>query len=157
MVNATEMAKVFGKRVDVFMKTDHAQAFIEALLSTPNGGDKLKFSKDEIIKTNKKGGTWMHRILALKFAAWLDPKFEVWVWLTIDKILLGHYREVKVAVYEKMKAERARDEMREKLIKENPEFIQFLQLEGKISESEAKRRKALNASMAQFKLEFQNS
>jgi hypothetical protein len=88
MVNATQMATIFGKRVDVFLKSDHAQAFIEALLlvpknvenetlSTPNGGNKFKYLRDEILKTNKRGGTWMHRILALKFAAWLDPNFEV--------------------------------------------------------------------------------
>ena len=31
MVNATEMAKLFGKETRVFLKTDHAKAFIEAV------------------------------------------------------------------------------------------------------------------------------
>lgn len=114
-------------------------------------------TKDDILQTRGKNGTWMHRILALEFAGWLDTKFKVWVWKTIDKILLGHYREVKAAVYEKMKAENDRDEMKKRLLKDNPEFADFLVLEGKISESEAKRQKAIKASMAQFKLEFQNS
>jgi hypothetical protein len=38
MVNATEMAKVFGKRLDHFLKTDHAQEFIRVLELTPFGG-----------------------------------------------------------------------------------------------------------------------
>ena len=177
MVNATEMAKAFGKRIDVFLKAEKTQEFIDALVETlnefspnggnsgtkneaefpPNGVNSKLINKEDILQTRGQNGTWMHRILALEFAGWLDTKFKIWVWKTIDKILLGHFREVKVAVYEKMKAERARDEMRKRLIKENPEFIEFLQLEGKISESEAKRQKALKASMAQFKLEFQNS
>lgn len=192
MVNATEMAKAFGKRIDNFLRLDSTNDFIESLIESlnefpPNGvnsgeknevefsqngvnsdvkndgkfthirGNSKPINKEDILQTRGQNGTWMHRILALEFAGWLDTKFKIWVWRTIDKILLGHYRDVKIAVYEKMKAERARDEMREKLIKENPEFLEFLQLEGKISESEAKRQKALRASMAQFKLEFQNS
>lgn len=30
MVNATEMAKLFGKETRVFLKSDHAKAFIKA-------------------------------------------------------------------------------------------------------------------------------
>ena len=71
MVNATEMAKAFEKRVDVFLKSDHAKEFIEVLQFTPFGGNSEPLSKDEIIQTNHKTGTWMHRVLALKFAAWL--------------------------------------------------------------------------------------
>lgn len=165
MVNATQMANIFGKRVDVFMKSDHAQAFIEALLfvkkidekqglSTPNGGDKFKYSKDEIIKTNKKGGTWMHRILALKFAAWLDPHFEVWVFETIDKILLGHYREQREATQEKLKAEQELELKKAELLQKYPEFIEFLRIEGKITEAEKRRLKAIRESVRQLKLDF---
>ncbi len=35
----------------------------------------------------------MHRVLALKFAAWLNPAFELWVYATIDDILFGSYKE----------------------------------------------------------------
>ncbi|GAB2994051.1 hypothetical protein GCM10027284_09060 [Cyclobacterium sediminis] len=66
MVNATQMANIFDKRIDFFLKADHTKKFIEALLltpksnnkealsppyggdnseiSTPNGGDKFKYS-----------------------------------------------------------------------------------------------------------------
>ena len=33
----------------------------------------------------------MHRILALKFAAWLNPAFEFWIYTTIEKLLFGNY------------------------------------------------------------------
>ncbi|NCD43086.1 MAG: hypothetical protein EOL88_13500, partial [Bacteroidia bacterium] len=39
MINATEMAKVFDRRIDFFLKTDHAKAFIEVLEFTPFGGN----------------------------------------------------------------------------------------------------------------------
>lgn len=157
MVNATEMAKIFGKDVFQFTRIDDTKKFISSCLKPQNCGLLNIKTEEDLIISKQKSGTWMHRILALKFAAWLDPDFEIWVWLTIDKILLGHYREVKAAVYEKMQAENARDEMKKRLLKDNPEFADFLVLEGKITESEAKRQKAIKASIAQFKLEFQNS
>jgi hypothetical protein len=43
--------------------------------------------------SKQKTGTWMHEILAMKFAAWLDPDFEVWVYFTVREILFESYRE----------------------------------------------------------------
>ncbi len=179
MVNATEMAKAFSKRIDHFLKADHVNEFIEALIESlneelefpPNGGNSVSenatefthirgnskpITRDDIIQTKGQNGTWMHRILALEFAGWLDARFKIWVWLTIDKIILGHYREVKAATYEKLAAEKAVLSKRKQLLKENPDFAEFLELEGKLSDSERKRQKALRASMTQFKLDFQN-
>ena len=41
MVNATQMAKVFGKRMDVFLKADHVQEFISVVELTPFGGSSV--------------------------------------------------------------------------------------------------------------------
>lgn len=178
MVNATEMAKAFDKRIDNYLRLDGTEEFINALIEsmnedrefTPNGGDsslknEVEFphirvnstpiTRDHIIQTRGQNGTWMHRILALEFAGWLNARFKVWVWKQVDKIILGHYREVKAAVYEKLDAERAVESKRLQLLKDNPAFVEFLELEGKLSESEKKRQKALKASMDQIKLEFQ--
>jgi len=154
MVNATEMAKAFGKEMKDFNKLDSTKKFIETCLISENSSLIGIEKKEDLLISKQNSGTWMHRILALKFAAWLDVKFELWVWTTIDQIILGHYREVKAAMYEKLAAEKARDEKREELLKDNPEFVEFLQLEGKITESEKKRQKAIKASMAQLKLDF---
>jgi len=159
MVNATQMANVFGKRVDVFLKTDHAKSFIEALLSTPFGVDKsennLKYSKEEIIQANKKGGTWMHRILALKFAAWLDPYFEVWVFHTIDKIILGQFKELRDATFEKLNAEKAKKLMEDELLRKYPdEFSKYLEIEGKLSAAQKRRIAAIKASTSQLTMDF---
>lgn len=89
MVNATEMAKAFDKRIDVFLKTDHVKEFINRLLFPPNGGNK---SIENVMYTTNKA-TYMNRLLALKFAAWLDVDFEIWIYQTIEKVLFGHYKE----------------------------------------------------------------
>ena len=89
MVNATEMAKLFDKRVDHFTKTDHAKAFIKVMENninqTPNGG--------RIIENRGRNGIYFDRRLALKFAAWLSPEFEYWIYSTIDTIVFGNYKK----------------------------------------------------------------
>src|SRR5690606_13289363 len=77
MINATEMAKAFDKRIDVFLKADHTKNFIKELenfysLFPPNGGNKNDNAPDisgtlnvKIIETKKKLGTYMCEPLAL--------------------------------------------------------------------------------------------
>jgi hypothetical protein len=96
----------------------------------------------------------MHRVLALKFAAWLDPDFEVWVYSTIDTILFGHYKELRAATEEKIKAEQQLQLKRAELLQKYPEFVEFLQMEGKITEADKKRTKALQNATRQLKLEL---
>lgn len=170
MVNATEMAKAFDKRIDHFLKADHTQKFIEALKTvssfgnlnsksgdefTPNGGNSDYLKQDEIIQTRGQNGTWMHRLLALKFAAWLDPNFEVWVWRTIDAIILGIYREVKDATFEKLEAESQYEKEKVKLMEKYPELGNLLVKQGIITEAEKRRVKLLKAATAQLKIEFE--
>ncbi len=64
MINATEMAKIFGKRVYVFLKTEPTKEFIHVLKFTPKGGNLAPKTDAEIIITKCRSGTWMHRILA---------------------------------------------------------------------------------------------
>jgi hypothetical protein len=154
MVNATQMAKIFGKRIDVFLKSDHANEFINALMLTPFGGSSAPLKRDEIIKTLNGVNTWMHRILALKFAAWLDPKFEVWVFSTIDKILMGHYSEHREATSAKILAEQQLELKKKELLDKYPEFADFLTLQGKITDADKRRIKALRNSVQQLRLDL---
>lgn len=105
MVNANEMAKAFNKRIDHFLKAEHTKEFIKALEKDvaslpPYGGsenDKLQpnggCSNIKIIETNTNHGTFMHEVLALKFAAWLDVEFELWVYKKINEVLFGNYKK----------------------------------------------------------------
>jgi hypothetical protein len=111
MVNATDMTKIYGKRIGVFLKTIQTKEFILALKGALIGAplaqknDKVKFTPKgvnleenedpEIISFRGRNGTYFHRILALKYAAWLNPRFEVWVYMTIEDILFKKQEEIK--------------------------------------------------------------
>jgi len=155
MVNATQMAKVFNKRIDFFLKSENTKAFIRALKFPPNGGNLKPLDDEQILKTRGRSGTFMHRILALKFAAWLDPKFELWVYSTIDKILFAQFQEIKDATIDKIKIEQERDKMREELLQKHPDdFYQFLELEGKLTKANRRRLQAIRDSVNELKLDL---
>jgi hypothetical protein len=91
MVNATQMAKPFkGKLVADFLRLKQTKEYILALESrygdSHNGGNK------EVLRVVQGGtpelqGTWMDELLALKFASWLSPHFEIWVYDRIQELL----------------------------------------------------------------------
>ncbi len=91
MVNATEMSKVFGKLPGNFLRLKQTKDFIKILetrYSDVNIGNDYKALR--VIKGgNQKElqGTWMDEKLALKFAAWLNPLFELWVYDRIYELL----------------------------------------------------------------------
>ena len=89
MINATEMAKIFNAEVKHFMENKSTLNFITACLNTRNSEYLGLRNQDDLYISRQRTGTWMHRVLALKFAAWLDANFEVWVYWTIDQILRG--------------------------------------------------------------------
>ena len=76
MVNATEMAKPFGKRPVDWIKTAQAQNFINAF------SEVKKITSADLLQVTKGGngiqGTWMHEDVALEFARWLSPEFAIW-------------------------------------------------------------------------------
>ena len=77
MVNATEMAKPFGKSAKDWLRTKPAQE-LTALLSA-----ERHICLSNLVQVVKGGnvkqqGTWMHEDVALEFARWLSPKFALW-------------------------------------------------------------------------------
>ena len=91
MVNATQMAKPFKKKsVNGFLRTEQTKKFIEKLNSRYadiRHGSNHKALRKVQGGTPQMQGTWMDEILALKFAAYLSPDFEIWVYETIKSIL----------------------------------------------------------------------
>lgn len=155
MINATQMANIFGRQVEAFTRNESTQKFMNECLKSENSRFLNIKSESDLLDSKQKSGTWMHRILALKFAAWLDPQFELWVFFTIDKIILGHFKDIRDATIEKANAEKARDLMQQELLELYPEkFSQYLELEGKLSSAQKKRAAAIKASASQIKIEF---
>ena len=154
MVNATQMAEIFGKKVEAFTRNDGTQKFINECLKSENSRFLGIKNESDLIDSRQKSGTWMHRVLALKFAAWLDPGFELWVYVTIDQILLGHYREMKEATIDRLRAEKELETKKQELICNNPELAELFELELKISAADRKRARALKAAVTQLKLDL---
>lgn len=145
MVNATEMAKLFKRRTKDFLKSDHAKAFIEVAKRAPNGA--------QIIEDRGRNGIYFDRRLALKFAAWLSPEFEFWVFNTIDEIIFGNYKkhwdahaeqEAAKKVMENLKKEILIDPTREKV-------IAYFEQELKIKSSQQDKTKAIRNQLKLFR------
>ena len=82
MVNATDIIKSFPeKRMNNFLRNQQTVDFINELES-----DTL-ISATVVKQGGLKQGTWMHRLLGYKFAAWLSPKFELFVYKTFDNAI----------------------------------------------------------------------
>jgi len=128
MINATEMAKIFGNKPIDFLRTEPTKAFIQECIS----GEYIHHwnikSEDDLVVIRPNKSTWMHRVLALKFAAWLNPTFELWVYRTIDDVLFGSYRKNEQSLKESAARKNEMDQLRAKL-QETEEYRELERLE----------------------------
>ena len=169
MVNATEMAKAFGKRVDDYTRLDSTQKLIQALkikleneyLSDKNleenyldnHADVRDYISNNIINSNKKRGTYMHRIIALDFASWLDVDFKIWVYSTIEDILFGNYKRHWDAHIKQEQTKEEMESIKLRLIT-NPtteDVVRYFQLEQVYKNCSAEKAKAIKS---QYKLDL---
>jgi hypothetical protein len=125
MVNATDMAKPFGKEVARFMENDNTKKFIESCLNTRNSSFLGVENVDDLFTSKQKSGTWMHRVLALKFAAWLNPDFEVWVYQTIETLLFSHAQFVDETNRKRASIRTEIERLRAKLTQESEDFRRY--------------------------------
>lgn len=74
MVNATQMAKPFGKRTAEWLRLPSTKEFIATLeaIKAPMG------KSHTFVETINGIGTWLHEDVALEFARWLSPQFAIW-------------------------------------------------------------------------------
>lgn len=70
IVNATQMAKPFNKRVNDWRNLPSTKEFLNVLEATRKSG--------RLIETINGVGTWMHEDVAIEFARWLSPQFAIW-------------------------------------------------------------------------------
>ena len=91
-LNATAIAKHFGKVAKDYLKTEQTKEYIKALAEYLSNGTKILVEEKQLVIVKNGapetgGGTWLHPKLAIHFARWLDPKFAVWCDFQIEKIL----------------------------------------------------------------------
>jgi hypothetical protein len=154
MVNATQMADIFGRETKDFNKLESTKRFINAcILSEESSLINIK-CKEDLTISKQKSGTWMHRILALKFAAWLDPQFELWVFSTIDQLINNEFREQKDAITRKMQLKAQKEQKKKELIERFPEAAEYFEIESQIKQAHSKQLSAIKNQMNQLKIQF---
>lgn len=75
MVNATEMAKPFGKRAVEYLRLPSTKQLIDAIVG------KSHFDESQLVTTIRGGlnpSTFLHEDIALDFAQWLSVDFKLW-------------------------------------------------------------------------------
>lgn len=166
MVNATEMAKIFDADVWNFLRLEGTKKFIEACLKTSEvrfleeeknlKSGFLNIEKEEdLILSKQKSGTWMHRVLALKFAAWLDPFFEVWVYSTIENLLFGRHVKREQSFERTLSLQNEMNELRDKPNKTGDDFERYLQIQKDLRFETAVRKSLTSESISDMKSLFE--
>jgi len=78
MVNATQMAKSFGKRTSDWLQNQQTKEFLAAITDVRKSVS-ADFQAVKVVRGgNGEQGTWMHEDVALEFARWLSPAFAIW-------------------------------------------------------------------------------
>lgn len=142
MVNATEMAKVFDANVGHFLANDGTEKFINSCLNNRNSDYLNVKTREDLVNAKQKSGTLMHRVLALKFAAWLSPDFEVWVYSTIEKLLFGKHVDREKSLERTLLLKNELHELSLKEEKTGADFERYLKID-----AELKREKAIRANL----------
>lgn len=82
-LNATEMAKAFGKSPADYLRRTSTKEFIDAYIKeNPVMGNPITVSQGGTAQ-----GTWMLEDVALDFAQWLSPSFRVWINARIKELM----------------------------------------------------------------------
>jgi hypothetical protein len=108
-INATAIAKQFGKKTEGYLRTNETKEYIAALekwLFPTENSNVLKSALEQnqdvsvarksvteqnqlvrVVQGGNNQGTWLHPKLAVHFARWLNADFAVWCDMQIDKLL----------------------------------------------------------------------
>jgi phage antirepressor YoqD-like protein len=166
MINATEMAKPFGKRPNDWLHLPSTRSFLETLRNTRFSG----ITENQLITTSRGGpatknvapGTWMHEDVALEFARWLSPQFAIWCNDKIKELMTEGQTSIKNTdnrTLAKMNIELANrllksEDEKDELKKQNKELENKAEYANKISNSES-LYKISEIAMKDFKISGQ--
>lgn len=140
MINATEMAKPFGKNVEAFMRNESTIQFVKEALKSENSRFLGIEKEEDLVYSRQKNGTWMHRVLALKFAAWLSPGFELWVYATIERLLFGKHVQREQSFERTISLQKELDDLKDKPNKSGEDFERFLDISRALKHEKSVRR-----------------
>lgn len=98
----------------------------------------------------------MHRILALKFAAWLNPAFELWVYATIEKLLFGKHVQREQSFEKTLVLQKEMDDLKDKTHKTGEDFERYLEITRQLRQEKAVRRSLSIETVSGMKSLFQD-
>lgn len=142
MVNATEMAKPFGKLVADWTRQKSTEEFLTSLSAVR--GIPISALIQSVKGGNSVQGTWMHEDVALEFARWLSPAFSIWCNDHIKELLttgvttasdddaaIAHAMEILNRRLEQAKAEKQlleeKNRLQEQVIQEQAPQVEYCQ------------------------------
>ncbi len=140
MIDATALAKKFGTEPKDYLRLERTKKLIIAIRKTLVNSADLPNIKDDfsmVYSSIQKKGTYMHRILALDFAGWLNPDFQVWMLQKIEYILFGYAQRQSKELSENAKRIK-RMRALEAEYKDDPNYNEIQKLKTEINQ--AKRR-----------------
>ena len=172
MINATEMAKIYNKKVYGFTRLESFKEVVAALEktnirtkrsadSTPRSSGNLsiegeiKHRSADLVplmivqKGGEEGGvTWLHRYLAIDFAMWLDVKFKIWILGKIDEMLLSYTSERRnIAIRKKINKEQIDSLIATSKTPEMEKMAELLKEKDKIKGDELNLNKTFNKGL----------
>jgi len=100
LMNATQMAKVFGKTPKDWLRLQTTKEFLNVLKDSQKANQPTELFEEEkplvqVVNGGKNRGTWMHEDVALEFSRWLHPKFAIWTNRHIKELLLKGSTSIK--------------------------------------------------------------
>ena len=86
MVNATQLAKIYGKRPNDYLSLPATNRLINAITR------KYGISENQLViskagSSHNGGGTWMHRLIVVDFCQWLDIDLKLWCTEKLDELM----------------------------------------------------------------------
>lgn len=86
MVNATQLAKIYGKRPNDYLSLPATNQLINAITR------KYGISENQLViskagSSHNGGGTWMHRLIVVDFCQWLDIDLKLWCTEKLDELM----------------------------------------------------------------------
>lgn len=151
MINATEMAKAFGKRTKDYLANQSTKDLISELERTL----KSVRSKEKVVDKRGHVGIYFNEILALDFAAWLDIKFKIWIYTTIRDLLTKETKIVKTAVNDLTEKEIALNKILSTIQQsDNEDAKQLLIAISELEEAKKNKTKAVTLFSKQMSINF---
>ena len=131
-------------------KREEYRDFINACLKTRNSAFLNVKKEEDLYTSRQKSGTWMHRVLALKFAAWLNSEFELWVYATIDSIIFGKHVEREKSLERSIILQNEQNTLASKPDKTGEDFERYLMIERKLRSEQIIRKNLTKESISEM-------